>query len=100
MLFFLNANKKNRCDSYKKRRPCVLSNISIVAISVGLPVAVNNLVPVSQVGFQQFRAISRFCIENKRSDRGDSSYDLEFFTDRTFKAPFFSSQQWERGAHK
>ena len=41
----------------KKRRPCVLSNISIMAISVGLLVAVNNPVPVSQVGFQQFRAI-------------------------------------------
>jgi len=34
-----------------------LSNISIVAISVGLPVTVNNTVPVSQVGFQQFRAM-------------------------------------------
>ena len=40
-----------------KRRPCVLLNISIVAISVGLPVAINNPVPASQVGFQQFRAI-------------------------------------------
>jgi len=34
-----------------------LSNISIVALSVGLPVVVNNPVPASQVGFQQFRAI-------------------------------------------
>jgi len=34
-----------------------LSNISIVAISVCLPVAVNNLVPASQVGFQKFRTI-------------------------------------------
>jgi len=56
-LFILNTDKKNRCDSLKKRRPCVLSNISITAISVGLPVAVNNPVPASQVGFQQFRAI-------------------------------------------
>jgi len=40
-----------------------LSNISIVAISVCLPVAVNNPVPDSQVGFQQFRAIERFCVE-------------------------------------
>jgi len=31
-----------------------LSNISIVEISVGVPVAVNNSVPASQVGFQQF----------------------------------------------
>ena len=66
------------------------ANISIVAISVGLPVAVNNPVPASQVGFQQFRAIQRFCVEgsNKRSDRGHSSNDLEFFTDRTFRASF------------
>jgi len=41
----------------KQRRPCVLLNISIVAISVGLPVAVNNPVPAGQVGFQQIRAI-------------------------------------------
>jgi len=49
-----------------------LSNILIVAISVDLPVAVDNPVPASQVGFQQFRAIERFCVEgsNKRSDRG------------------------------
>jgi len=67
-----------------------LSNISIVAISVGLPVTVNNPVPSSQVGFQQFRAIERFCVEgnNKHSERGHSSYDLEFFTDRTFRASF------------
>jgi len=56
-----------------------LSNISIVAISVGLPVAVNNPVPASQVGFQQLRENQRFCVEgsNKRSDRGHYSYDLE-----------------------
>jgi len=66
----------------KKRRPCVLLNISIVAISVGLPVAVNNSVPASQVRFQQIRAIERMCVEgsNKRSDRGHSSDDLEFFS--------------------
>ena len=66
-LFCLTQIRKNRCDSYKKRRPCVLSNISITAISVGLPVAVNNPVLASQIGFQQFRA--RFCVEgsNKRS---------------------------------
>jgi len=67
-----------------------LSNFSIVAITVGLPEAVNNPVPASQVGFQQFRAIERFCVEgsNKRSDRGHSSNDFEFFTDRTFRASF------------
>jgi len=55
-----------------------LSNISITAISAGLPVAVDNPVPASQVGFQQFRAIERFCVEgsNKHSDRGLSSNDL------------------------
>jgi len=65
-LFFLTQMRKNTCDSYKKRRPCVLSNISIVAISVGLPVAVNNPVSASQVGFQQFRAIERFCVEGSK----------------------------------
>jgi len=61
-----------------------------VALSVGLPVAINNPVPASQVGFQQFCAIERFCVEgsNKRSDRGHSSNDLEFFADRTFTASF------------
>jgi len=65
----------------KKRRPCVLSNISIAAISVGLPVAVNNPVPASQLGFHQFRVTERFCVEgsNKRSDHGHSSNDLELF---------------------
>jgi len=56
-VFFGTQIRKNRCDSYKKRRPCVLSNISIVAISVRLPAADNNPVPASQVGFQQLRAI-------------------------------------------
>jgi len=67
-----------------------LSNISIVEFSVGLPVKINNCVPGSQAWFRQFRAIERFCLEgsNKRSDRGHSSNDLEFFTDRTFRASF------------
>jgi len=56
-VFFAIQIRKHRCDSYKKRRPCVVSNISILVISVGLPVAVINPVPASQVGFQQFRAI-------------------------------------------
>jgi len=61
-----------------------------VAISVALPAVINNPVPASQVGFQQFRAIQRFCVEgsNKRSDGGHSSNDLEFFTDRTFRESF------------
>ena len=76
-LFFLTQIRKNCCDSYKKRRPCVLSNISVVAISVGLPVAVNNPIPASLVGFQQFRATECFCVEgsNKRSDHEHSSND-------------------------
>jgi len=67
-----------------------LSNISVVAISAGLLVAVNNPLLASQVGFQQFRAIERFCVEgsNKHSYRGHSSNDLDLFTDRTFRASF------------
>ena len=47
-----------------------------------------NPVPTSQVRFQQFRVIERFCVEgsNKRSDRGHSSNDLQFFIERTFWA--------------
>jgi len=39
---------------------------------VYLPAKIYNPVPASQVRFQQFRAIERFCVEgsNKRSDRG------------------------------
>ena len=56
-LFFLTQIRKDRCDSYKKGGPCVLSNISIEVISVDLPVVTNNPVPASQVGFHEFRAI-------------------------------------------
>jgi len=87
-LLFLTQIRKHRCDSYKKLRPSVVSNISTVAISVGLPEAVNNPVPASHARFQQFRAIKRFCVEgsNKRSDRGHFSNDRELFNDRTFRA--------------
>jgi len=39
---------------------------------VGLPEKTDDPAPVSQVQFQQFRVIERFCVEgsNKRSDRG------------------------------
>jgi len=39
---------------------------------VSLPANIDNSFPASQVQFQQFRAIERFCVEgsNKRSDRG------------------------------
>jgi len=76
-------------------------------------VAVNNPVPASQVGFQQFRAIERFFVEgsNECSDRGHSSNYLEFFTDLfseyifgfsqiAFSLSIFSSQQWELGPQK
>jgi len=56
---FLTQIRKNRCDSYKKRKPCVLSNISIVAISVGLPVTVNP-VPVSLVDFNNSVQLNAF----------------------------------------
>ena len=46
---FLTQIRKNRFDSYKIRRSCVLSNMSVVAILVGLPVAVNNPIDTSQV---------------------------------------------------
>jgi len=78
-----------------------LSNIAIVAISVGFHVSVNNPVPVSQVGFQQFRTIERFCVEgrNKRSDRGHDSNDLEFFTDRAFRASFSNFRKLIKAFH-
>ena len=52
--------------------------------------AVNNGVLARQIGFQQFRAILRFCIEasNKRSDPGHSRNDLEFFTDQNLRTSF------------
>ena len=37
-----------------------MSNISIVAISIGLPVVVNNPVPASQVGFQPVLPLSSY----------------------------------------
>ena len=39
------------------------------------------LVSASQVGYHKFRVIECFCVEgnNKRSDRGLSSNNLEFF---------------------
>jgi len=87
---FFNTGKKKQMWFLKKRRPCVLLYISIVAISVDLPVTVNNSVTPSQVGFQQFCAIQHFCVEgsNKHSDRGHSSNDLEFFSNRTFRGSF------------
>jgi len=59
-------------------------NYLTMTFPVGLPAKIGDPVPASQVRFQQFRAIERFCVEgsNKRSDRGrHSSNDLEFFID-------------------
>jgi len=50
---------------------CFVKHLT-VAFSVGLPVEINIPVPASQVRFQQFRVIERFCVEgsNIPSDRG------------------------------
>jgi len=47
-------------------------NYLTMTFPVSLPAKIANPVPASQVRFQQFRAIERFCVEgsNKRSDRG------------------------------
>ena len=86
-LFFLTQIRKTDVTLIKNEGQVFFSNISIVASSVGLPMAVNNPVPTSHVGFKKFRAIQRFCVEgsNKHSDRGHSSNDLELLTDRTFR---------------
>jgi len=54
---------------------------------VGLPAKIDNPVSASQVRFHEFRTIKHFCVEgsNKRSDRGHSRNDLEFFIDRNFR---------------
>jgi len=72
-----------------------LSNILIVAISVDLPVAVDNPVPASEVGFQQFRAIERFCVEgsNKRSDRGTLQLWFRVFYWQYFQSVIFEFSQ-------
>jgi len=41
-----------------------------VTFSVGLPAKINNAVPASQVRFQQFRVIERFCVQG-RIQEGD-----------------------------
>jgi len=48
------------------------------------------LFPPAKYDLNNSVVIERFCVEgsNKRSDRGHSSNDLEFFTDRTFRASF------------
>jgi len=63
LFFSLNTDKKKHVILIKKRRPCVLSNTSIVAISVGLPVAVNNPAPASQVEFQNSVQFNAFALK-------------------------------------
>ena len=97
----------------KKRRPRVLLNISIVAISVGLPVAVNNPVAASHVGFQHICAIQHFCVEgsNKRTDgghgrrkdfcQGGGSKVVKFvFSPRNWKTTFFANNFKMQGVAK
>jgi len=53
-----------------------------------LPAKIDIPVPASQVRFQQFHAIERFCAESSENAVivGHSSNDLEFFIGRTFRA--------------
>jgi len=69
-VFFLTKIRKTRYGSYKKRRPCFF-------------------VKYFNCGDYGWFACG-FCVEgsNKRSDRGHSSNDLEFFTGRAFRASF------------
>jgi len=61
-LFFLRNKKNTDVILIKNVGHVFCQMFPIMVISVGLPVAVNNPVPASQVGFQQFRAIERFCV--------------------------------------
>ena len=56
-LFFLAQIRKNRYDSYKKRRPTCFFKYFNCGDFGGLAEADNNPVPDSQVGLQQFRDI-------------------------------------------
>jgi len=71
----------------KPQAMCCVTYLTMT-FPVGLPAKIVNPVPASQVRFQQFCVIERHCVEGskKRSDRGHSSNDLEFFIDRTFRA--------------
>jgi len=56
----------------KKKKVNRFVNFLTVTFTVGLPAKISNAVPASQVLFQQFCVIERFCVEgsNKRSDHG------------------------------
>ena len=82
------------CETYKKRRSCVLSKHLTLTFSVGLPEKINYPVPAShQVRFQPLRVIERFCVDSSNFSAAiveHSSNDLEFFIDRTFRASISS----------
>jgi len=84
--FFNTAKKKQMLNLWKTLAMRFVKHL-IVTFSVGLPAKINNPVPASQVRFQQFRVIKRFCVEgsNKDSERGHSSNDLDF---RIFYWPY------------
>jgi len=73
--FFHHKYEKTDVKLIKKASHVFWSNN--YDISVGLPVEINNPVPVSHVRFQQFHVIECLCIEgsNKRSDREALSGD-------------------------
>jgi len=59
--FFLNTDKKKICDSYKKRRPCVLSNISIWRFRLVCLLQLIILFPLAKQDFNnsvQFNAVA------------------------------------------
>jgi len=68
---FLAQMIKIRCATYETAGH-VLCQIFNHVILGGLLAKIDNPFPASQVRFQQFRVIERFCVEgsNKRSDRG------------------------------
>ena len=79
-LCFCAQIRKDRCETYKKRRRRVLSNISTVAFSVGSPLEINNPVHASQAQFPQVRVTELFASKVATSAviTGHSSNDLEF----------------------
>jgi len=72
---------------------CFVKHLTLT-FSVGLPVKINYPVPArQQVRYQPLRVIERFCIESSNLSTvivGNSSNDLEFFIDRTFRVSISS----------
>ena len=80
-LVFMSTDNKRQMCNLQKCRPCVFSNISTVAFSVGSPLEINNPVPAGQVQFPQFRVIELFASSLATSAVivGHSSNDFRFF---------------------